>query len=89
VDSRETSDPSCLDFGVESLQFCTGVFDAELPIDTALFGVCLAGPDCNFNLQLSQFIDAAVTQTLGHQATQLTFGDIQQASYRVSACCRI
>ena len=71
------SAPSSLDFGVESFQFHAGVFDLELPIDTALFGIRFIGPDTNFCLQLGQFTDATVAQTLARQATQLTFSNIQ------------
>ena len=41
---------SSLDFGVESFQFHAGVFDAELPIDSALFGVRFVGPRSDFSL---------------------------------------
>jgi hypothetical protein len=34
-----TSAPSSLNFGVKPLQFHAGVFDPELPVDPALFGV--------------------------------------------------
>lgn len=37
----EASASSILDFGVESFEFHAGVFNAELPIDAALFRVDL------------------------------------------------
>jgi hypothetical protein len=40
---RNLSSSSSLDFGVEAFQFRAGVFDAELPIDTALLGIGLKG----------------------------------------------
>src|SRR5438876_11998418 len=60
----KTSASSSLNFGVEPLQFHAGVFDAELPVDAALFGIRFVGPSCDFGLQLGQFTDAAVAQTL-------------------------
>src|SRR4051812_38258860 len=50
---------SSLDFGVESFQFHAGVLDAELPIDAALLGVGLGGPDGYLSLQFGHFADAA------------------------------
>ena len=63
----QPTDPSAsssLNFGVESFQFHTGVFDAKLPIDSALFVVRLVRPGCNCSLQYGQFADAVVAQTL-------------------------
>ena len=54
-----------------------GVFDAELPIDAALFGVRLVGPGSDFSLQDGKFTDAASADALARQAAQLTFRDIQ------------
>ncbi len=36
--------PSSLEFGVELLEFCAGVFDSEVPVDAALFGVGFVRP---------------------------------------------
>ena len=58
------SAPSSLDFGVESFQFHAGIFDAKLPINTALFAVRPVRPSGNFSLQDGQFADAAVAETL-------------------------
>jgi hypothetical protein len=55
-----TSASSSLDFGVESLQFHPGVFDAKLPVDAALFGIRFVRPDCDFSLQLGPLTDAAI-----------------------------
>ena len=74
------SAPSSLDFGVEPFQFHAGVFDTKLPIDTALFAVCLVRPGCNFSLQYGQCTDAAVAETLAREATQFTFGNIEPAT---------
>ncbi len=41
---------SSLNFGVESFQFHAGIFNAELPVDPALFGIRLVRPGCNFSL---------------------------------------
>ena len=43
----EASASSTLNFGVQSLQFRSGVVDFELPVDAALLGVGLVGPDPN------------------------------------------
>ena len=45
-----TSASSSLNFGVESFQFHAGIFNAELPVDPALFGIRLVRPGCNFSL---------------------------------------
>ena len=37
--SPKTSAPSGLDFGVELFEFDAGVFELEVPVDAALFGV--------------------------------------------------
>src|SRR4051812_7340321 len=74
------SAPSSLDFGVEPLQFHPGVFDAELPVDTALLGIRFVRPRCDLELKVDQFTDAAVAQALARQATQLALGDIQPTS---------
>lgn len=42
------SAPSNLDFWVEFLEFCAGVFDGEVPVDAALFGVGFLGPGFDF-----------------------------------------
>ena len=48
-----TSASSSLDFWVKSFQFHAGIFDAELPVDPALFGIRLVRPRCDFSLQFS------------------------------------
>src|SRR6266496_784590 len=45
-----SSASSSLNFGVESFQFHAGIFNAELPVDPALFGIRLVRPGCNFSL---------------------------------------
>lgn len=44
----QASASSNLDLWVEFLEFCARVFDRELPVDTALFGVGFLGPGLNF-----------------------------------------
>src|SRR5687768_7839134 len=77
---KSTSASSSLDFWVKSFQLHAGIFDAELPIDTALFGVRLVGPGSNFRVQRSHFTDATSTEALARQAAQLAFRDIQPAA---------
>src|SRR5713101_8930858 len=77
---RCTSASSSLGFWVESFQFYSGIFDAELPIDAALFGVRLVGPSSDFSVQCGQFTDAASAHALARQAAQLAFRDIQPAA---------
>src|SRR5438046_8507182 len=48
---------SSLNFGVEPLQFHSGVLDAELPINAALFRMCFVGPRCDLALQLGECAD--------------------------------
>ena len=60
---------STLNLGVQPLQFCSGVIDCELPVDAALLGVGLVGPDPDFGLEQGQFAEAAVAQTLTGQTT--------------------
>ena len=62
---------------VQSLQFCSSVVDFELPIDRALFGVGLVGPDSDLGLKQRQFADAAARQTLAVETTEFAFGDVQ------------
>ena len=45
---HDTSASSSLNFWVESFQFHAGIFNAELPVDPALFGIRLVRPGCNF-----------------------------------------
>ncbi len=52
-----TSASSSLDFGVESLQFHLSVFDAELPVDAALFGIRFVRPGYDFSLQFGQLTE--------------------------------
>ena len=67
-DSRQeleaSSALSSLNFGVKSLQFHPGVFDAKLPIDPALFCVRPLGPSLDFRLQFDQLADSTVAQAL-------------------------
>jgi hypothetical protein len=63
----DPSASSTLNFGVQSLQFRSGVVDFELPVDAALLGVGLVGPDPNLGLEQRQFADASVGQTLTAQ----------------------
>jgi hypothetical protein len=49
-DAINPSASSTLNHGVQSLQFYPRVGDLELPIDAALFGVSLVGPDGDFAL---------------------------------------
>ena len=64
-----SSASSTLNFGVQSLQFRSGVVDFELPVDAALLGVGLVGPDPDLGLEQRQFADASVGQTLTAQTT--------------------
>ena len=66
---NKTSASSTLNFGVQSLQFRSGVVDFELPVDAALLGVGLVGPDPNLGLEQRQCADASVGQTLTAQTT--------------------
>ena len=59
-----TSAPSSLNFGVQALEFSARVVDLELPIDPALLGVGLVGPDANLGLKHGQFTNASATQAL-------------------------
>src|SRR6266436_7971458 len=68
---------STLNFGVQSLQFRSGVVDFELPVDAALLSVGLVGPDPNLGLEQRQFADASVGQTLTAQTTELACSDVQ------------
>src|SRR5271156_3178132 len=68
---------SSLNFRVQSLQFCPGVVDFELPVHSALFGIRFICPDPDLGLQQRQLADTAVAQALACQATQFTFGDVQ------------
>src|SRR5438067_6287388 len=71
---------SSLDFWVKSFQFHAGIFDAELPIDAALFGVRLVGPGSDFRVQFGQLTDTASVHALARQTAQLAFRDIQPAA---------
>src|SRR4030095_13650254 len=72
----EHSDSSTLNFGVQSLQFLSGVVYFKLPVDAALLGVGLVGPDPNLGLEQRQFADASVGGTLTSQTTSLAFRDV-------------
>ena len=75
-----TSASSRLDFWVKSFQLHAGIFDAELPIDTALFGVRLVGPGAPFRVQCGQFTDATSPDALARQAAPLAFRAMQPAA---------
>ena len=45
----QASASSTLNFGVQSLQFRSGIVDFELPVDAALLGVGLVGPEPDSN----------------------------------------
>src|SRR5438128_2287220 len=72
-----SSATSSLNLGVKPLQFHAGVFDPELPVDAALFGIRFVRPNADLLLQFVHFTDAAVAQALARQATQFTFCDVQ------------
>ena len=78
-----SSASSSLDFWVKSFQLHAGIFDAELPIDTALFGVRLVGPSADFHGQRSPCTDATSTEAWARQAAQLAFRAMQP-----TAVCR-
>jgi len=83
-----SSASSSLDFWVKSFQFHAGIFDAELPIDAALFGVRLVGPGSDCRVQFGQFTDAVSASALARQAAQLAFRDMQPAAvFRGGAEC--
>jgi uncharacterized membrane protein len=44
-----SSASSTLNFGVQSLQFRSGIVDVELPVAAALLGVGLVGPEPDSN----------------------------------------
>jgi len=48
---EQASASSTLNFGVQSLQFRSGVVDFELPVDAALLSVGLVGPDPDLGLE--------------------------------------
>ena len=66
---KTPSASSTPNFGVQSLQFRSGVVDFELPVDAELLGVGLVGPDPDLGLEQRQFADASVGQTLTAQTT--------------------
>jgi hypothetical protein len=74
---RVISASSSLSFGVEPLQFHTGVLDAELPGNAALFRMRFVGPRGDCAWQCGQGADATVTQTLAREATLCACGDMQ------------
>ena len=47
----QTSASSTLNLRVQAFEFHPGIVDFELPIDAALFGVGLVGPDTDLRLQ--------------------------------------
>ena len=76
----QSSGALSLEFGVQFLEFCAGVFDSEVPVDAALFGVGFVRPHFDFWLQSFQFSDAATSQTLASQATEFAFCHVQPAA---------
>src|SRR5215470_20194373 len=74
---KATSASSTLNFGVQSLQFRSGVVDFALPIDAALLSVGLIGPVLDLRLEQRECADASVGQTLTAQTTSLAFSDVQ------------
>src|SRR5262245_46142038 len=62
--TRGPSASSSLNFGVEAFQFHTGIFNAEWPVNPALFGIRLVRPGCNGSLQFGSCTNAAIAQTL-------------------------
>src|SRR6266446_5544305 len=78
--TRDRSAPSAsstLNFGVQSLQFRSGVVDFALPVDAALLGVGLVGPAPNLGLEQRQCADASVGQTWTAQTTSRACSDVQ------------
>lgn len=73
--TKKTSASSSLKLRVQPFQFGPGVVDLESPIDAALFGVGLVGPDPDLGLQQREFADAAVAEALAGQAAQFAFRD--------------
>ena len=86
--SKVASASSSLDFWVKSFQLHAGIFDAELPIDTALFGVRLVGPGSDFRVQFGQFTDATSTACIGSSGSSARIPR-HAASCRVSGCSKI
>src|SRR5262245_53752464 len=77
LSAQGPSASSTLNFGVQSLQFRSGVVDFELPVDAALLGVSLVGPDPDLGLKQRQCAEASVGQTWTAQTTSLAFSDMQ------------
>src|SRR3954470_13886653 len=73
----QSSALSHLDFGIDGLQFATGVFDFHLPVDAALGLVDVFGPGCDRCLQGAQVADAMTADALASQGTELVLGYIQ------------
>lgn len=59
-----TSASSTYDFGIEVLQFATGVGDLELPIDATLLGIAGLVPGSRFRLQGWEVAQPAAFQAL-------------------------
>src|SRR2546421_665673 len=74
---ERSSASSTLNFGVQSLQFRSGVVDCEWPVDAALLGVGLVGPDPNLGLVQRPCADASVGPTWTAQTTSRACSDVQ------------
>jgi len=77
---KGSSASSSLDFWVKPFQLHAGIFDAELPIDAALFGVRLVGPGSDCRVQFGQCTDAVSAPAWARQAAQLACRDMQPAA---------
>ena len=64
------------------MQFCSRVFDVELPVDAFLFGVALTCPRGDFLAQFLNRAESTAFDALNRQRTQLVFGTCQ---FRFSA----
>src|SRR5579871_4712395 len=67
---------SHLNFGIEAFELHSGVVDAKLPIDGALFRIRSFRPGRDFALKFRRLTNATITQTLTRHATQFAFRDI-------------
>ena len=59
------------------MQYCTRVFDVELPVDAFLFGVALICPRDDFLAQFLNRTESTAFDALDRQRTQLVFGNVQ------------
>ena len=62
------------------MQFCSSIFDVELPLDAFLFGVALVCPCDGLLAQFLNRTESTSFHTLGCQCTQLIFSNVQPAS---------